>query len=596
MSHRQFSGILIVIDDQNEVIFRGGCFSSHFNLFFGYVAARHDHKFGLGEITEVYEIEVRADNLRFTVRTDRFGKQNGIKTITGGVQVAAHLLGIDVGTSGTKTILVDLKGKVIASAAESYPLLTPKPGWTEQDPEDWWRATKKTIRKVLKVSGVNAKSIKGIGFSGQMHGSVFLNRDHEVVRPCLLWNDNRTAEVCEEVTRHIGQKALHKAVSNPCLTGFTLPKVVWLKKHEPRSFEKVRHVILPKDYVRFRLTGEILTEVSDAAGTLMFDVRNNNWSGTILDGLGIPREFLPEVRGSQEVCGTITRMVAKETGLAEGTPCVGGAADQPAGAVGTGVVNHGQVMCSLGTSGVVFAATGAPQVDPKERLHTFNHAVPDTWYLMGCMLSAGGSLAWYRDHFADSERREARKRKIDVYEILMEKAARAPIGSEGLFFLPYLTGERSPHKDPYARGAFVGLSVRSTPDHLIRSIVEGVTFGLRDCLEVVRQQKVNVSEVRATGGGARSPFWRQVLADVLQAPIAILESEEGGAMGGAILASVGSGEYKDVQQACSKMLKVKSRVKPRKKNVAAYEPYYEAFTTLYPTLKRSFRMCVDLGA
>jgi xylulokinase len=380
------------------------------------------------------------------------------------------------------------------------------------------------------------------------------------------------------------------------LTGFTLPKVVWLQKHEPQNFSRVRHVILPKDYVRYRLTGEILTEVSDAAGTLMYDVQNNCWSKTILNALGIPEEWLPEVRGSHEVCGRITQAVARETGLVAGTPVVGGAADQPAGAVGTGVVNHGQVMCSLGTSGVIFAATGRPQVDPKERLHTFNHAVPDTWYLMGCMLSAGGSLAWYRDHFAGAERAEAKRRKLDVYEVLMERAARVPVGSEGLYFLPYLTGERSPHKDPYARGAFVGLSVRSTPDHLIRSIVEGVTFGLRDCLEVVRQQKVNISEIRATGGGARSSFWRQMLADVFQAPIAILDSEEGGAMGAAILAAVGAGEYKDVQQACSKMLRVKTRVKPNKKNVSAYEPYYEHFTTLYPTLKRSFRGCVDLGA
>ncbi|MCA9450736.1 MAG: xylulokinase, partial [Candidatus Omnitrophica bacterium] len=306
--------------------------------------------------------------------------------------MAAYFLGIDVGTSGTKTILVDLKGKVVASATGSYPLLTPKPGWTEQDPEEWWRATKKAIRQVLKTSKIKPNAIKGIGFSGQMHGSVFLDKDHEVVRPCLLWNDSRTAEVCEEITRRIGQKALHKSVSNPCLTGFTLPKVVWLQKHEPRNFAKVRNILLPKDYVRFRLTGEILTEVSDAAGSLMYDVRQNVWSKTILDGLDIPEDWLPEVRGSESVCGAITQSVAKETGLLEGTPVVGGAADQPAGAVGTGVVNHGQVMCSLGTSGVIFAATGTPQVDPKERLHTFNHAVPETWYLMGCMLSAGGSL------------------------------------------------------------------------------------------------------------------------------------------------------------------------------------------------------------
>jgi xylulokinase len=507
-----------------------------------------------------------------------------------------YFLGIDVGTSGTKTILVDPKGKVHASATAEYPLLTPKPGWTEQHPEDWWVGAKKTIRSILKSPKVNAKEIAGIGFSGQMHGSVFLDKKGAVVRPCLLWNDNRTAAVCEEITRKIGQRALHKMVSNPALTGFTLPKVLWLQKHEPANFKKVHHVILPKDYVRYRLTGEILTEVSDAAGSLMYDVRKNCWSEPLLAALEIPKEWLPEVRGSHEVCGTLSQEAAKETGLAPGTPVLGGAADQPAGAIGTGVVREGQAMCSLGTSGVIFAPTKTPQVDPKERLHTFNHAVPDTWYLMGCMLSAGGSLAWYRDRFADAEKKEAKRRKVDVYEILMEQAAEVPVGSEGLFFLPYLTGERSPHKDPYARGAFVGLSVRSTRAHTIRAIIEGVTFGLRDCLEVVRQQGIRLAEIRATGGGARSPFWRQMLADVFGTEIAILASEEGPAMGAAILAAVGAGEYASVSEACDTMLKIQSRVRPKKRNAAAYDEAYEHFRTLYPRLKESFRGCVDLGA
>jgi xylulokinase len=507
-----------------------------------------------------------------------------------------YLLGIDVGTSGTKTILVNLKGKVVARATAEYPLLTPKPGWTEQHPEDWWDAAKKTIVKILKVSKAKPADIQGIGFSGQMHGSVFLDKNRKVIRPCLLWNDSRTAEVCEEITRKIGQNTLHRSVANPVLTGFTLPKVVWLQQKEPENYKRVRHIILPKDYVRFRLTGEILTEVSDAAGSLMYDVRKNRWSKTVLDALEIPVEYLPEVRGSHEVCGRITEEVAKETGLAAGTLVVGGAADQPAGAVGTGVVREGQVMCSLGTSGVIFAATNTPQVDPKERLHTFNHAVPDTWYLMGCMLSAGGSLAWYRDRFADSEMREARKRKVDVYDVLMERAAVVPIGSDGLFFLPYLTGERSPHKNPYARGAFVGLSVRSTRNHFARAIVEGVTFGLRDCLEVVREQGVKLNQIRATGGGARSPFWRQILADVFQAEIAIPRSEEGPALGGAILAAVGAGEFSDIREACDRMIEIGSRVHPKKKNAHVYDEMYQHFRALYPALKSSFRGCVDLGA
>jgi len=507
-----------------------------------------------------------------------------------------YLLGIDVGTSGTKTILVDLRGKIHASATSEYPLLTPKPGWTEQHPEDWWQATKKTIGKVLKDSKVRADDVGGIGFSGQMHGSVFLDKNQKVIRPCLLWNDSRTAQVCEDITRQIGQKTLHRSVANPVLTGFTLPKVVWLQKQEPAHYQQVRHILLPKDYVRFRLTGEILTEVSDAAGSLMYDVRKRRWSKTILEALDIPVEWLPEVRESHEICGRITEEAARETGLAAGTPVMGGAADQPAGAVGTGVVREGQVMCSLGTSGVIFAVTKTPQVDPKERLHTFNHAVPDTWYLMGCMLSAGGSLAWYRDRFAEAERKQARKRKVDVYTLLMEQASEVPIGSEGLFFLPYLTGERSPHKDPYARGAFVGLSVRSSRNHLIRSIVEGVTFGLRDCLEVVREQGVRLKQIRATGGGARSPFWRQILADVFQAEIAILASEEGPALGGAILAAVGAGEFSDTKEACDNMIEIGLRVRPNRKNAQAYDEVYERFRALYPALKHSFRGCVELGA
>ncbi len=507
-----------------------------------------------------------------------------------------YTLGIDVGTSGTKTILVDLKGKVIASASQEYPLLTPKPGWTEQNPEDWWAAARETIAQVLKASRVKSSDIRGIGLSGQMHGSVFLDKKRNVVRPCLLWNDNRTAEVCESITRRIGEKVLHQSVANPVLTGFTLPKVVWLQEKEPARFKRVRHLMLPKDYVRMCLTGEIFTEVSDAAGSLMFDVRHRRWSKTILDALSIPMEWLPEVRESHEPCGCITGEVAALTGLCAGTPVVGGAADQPAGAVGTGVVREGQVMCSLGTSGVIFAATRKAEVDPKERLHTFSHAVPDCWYLMGCTLSAGGSLAWYRGQFAAAERAEAARRRIDVYGILMDQASKVSPGSEGLYFLPYLTGERSPHKDPYARGAFVGLSVRSTPAHFVRAIVEGVTYSLRDCLEVVREQGVKLTEIRATGGGARSPFWRQILADVFQADIAILASEEGPGMGAAILAAVGAGEYEDTRTACDRMLKVKARISPNKAASRRYEEYYQHFVTLYPALKRSFRGCVDLGA
>lgn len=508
----------------------------------------------------------------------------------------SYVMGIDLGTSGVKIILVDREGKTVASATESYPLLTPKPGWTEQNPEDWWEASCRAIAAVLKSSAINPSAIDGIGFSGQMHGSVFLDKQNKVVRPCLLWNDGRTAEVCQEITRLVGRKKIHRHVANPVLTGFTLPKVVWLMKHEPAKAKRVKQVLLPKDYLRYRLTGILATEVSDAAGTVMYDVRKNQWSLPILKALEIPAEWLPTVKQSSEVCGTITESAAEATGLAVGTPVVGGAADQPAGAIGTGVVQQGQVMCSIGTSGTVFAVTAQPEVDPDERLHTFNHAVQQTWYLMGCMLSAGGSLAWYRDHFASTQRQQASKAGVDVYEILMEQAAAIPIGSEGLFFQPYLTGERSPHKTPHARGSWIGLSLRTTPAHMIRSIIEGVTFGLRDSLEVVRHQGVKINQVRVTGGGARSPLWRQILADTFNTEIVTVSSQEGPALGAAILAAVGGGWHSSVPEACQAMIQPADKTRPVKKNVSRYEQYYQKYATLYPRLKDIYEECVQLGA
>ncbi|MGC9328081.1 MAG: xylulokinase, partial [Candidatus Hinthialibacter sp.] len=434
----------------------------------------------------------------------------------------AYLIGIDVGTSGTKTVLFDEEGKALASRTIEYPLHTPHPGWTEQDPEDWWKAAVGSIQAVLGESGVNASEIKGIGLSGQMHGSVFLDKNNQVIRPAILWNDSRTADECDEITRTIGAEKLIQLASNPALTGFTAPKAVWLKNHEPENFKRTQTLVLPKDYVRFRLTGEIAMETSDGAGTLLFNVKERNWCYEILDGLGIPREWMPKLFESTDVCGTITSEAAALTGLKEGTPVVGGGADNACGATGTGVVVEGQVLSSLGTSGVILAPSTQPDTDPQGRVHTFCHSAPNMWYLMGVILSAGMSLRWYRDVIADSERQEGLEEGRDPYDVLTALAEKAPVGSEGLIFLPYLTGERTPLKDPYARGGFIGLTIRHQRRHLIRAVLEGITFAMRDSLEIFRSLGVEIQEVRTTGGGAKSAFWKQLQADIYGCEIATI--------------------------------------------------------------------------
>jgi len=503
-----------------------------------------------------------------------------------------YLLGIDIGTSGTKTLLIDEKGKTKASKTIEYPLLTPHPGWAEQNPEDWWRATCESIRAVLAKSRVRPEEIKGVGLSGQMHGSVFLDNKGKVIRPCILWCDGRTAAECNEIMETVGPKRMHRLVSNPALAGFTAPKIVWLRNHEPKNFKRVRHVLLPKDYIRYRLTGEYASEVSDAAGTVLFDVKHRRWSDEVLEALKIPKEWMPPVYESYDVCGHVTPAAARATGLAKGTPCVGGGADNTCGAVGSGIVVEGRVMTSLGTSGVVFAPTERPRVDPKERLHTFCHSTRRQWYLMGCMLSAGMSLQWYRNQIADLERKEARKRKKDVYDILMNQAQKTPLGAEGLFFLPYLMGERSPHKDPFARGAFIGLSFRHTKGHLVRAIVEGVTFALRDSLEIMKSLGARMDEVRLIAGGAKSKFWRQVVADIFGLQIVIPKNTEGPAMGAAILAGVGTGVFGDFLETTERILPVASRVDPDPKRHERYNEIYARFVGLYPALKGHF---ADMG-
>ena len=369
-------------------------------------------------------------------------------------------LGIDIGTSGTKTLAIRENGRIVASATFEYPLSSPRPGWSEQDPEDWWRASARSVRKVLKDGKIKPASVAGIGLSGQMHGSVFLDKNHQVIRPALLWNDQRTAAECDEIERRAGgRRKLIQMVANPALTGFTAPKILWLRNNEPRRFDRTRQVLLPKDYVRFRLTGEFATEVSDASGTLLLDVKRRKWSRRLLEQLELDPALLPEVYESEDVSGTLSKSSAKKLGLPEGVPVVGGGGDQAAGAVGNGIVRRGVISATMGTSGVVFAHSEGIETDPLGRVHTFCHAVRGQWHVMGVVLSAGGSLQWYRNQLGEAAMTAARRKKVDPYELLTAEAARAPAGSEGLYSLPYLTGERTPPADPNARGAWIGLSL-----------------------------------------------------------------------------------------------------------------------------------------
>ena len=500
-----------------------------------------------------------------------------------------YLLGIDIGTSGTKTLICDEDGTVLATAMAEHPIFSPKPGWSEQNPGDWWLAVCRATRAVLKKAKVKAADVGAIGLSGQMHGSVFLGDTGKPLRPALLWNDQRTAEQCAQIESAAGGRAaLIDLVANPALTGFTAPKILWVRQHEPRVYEKTRQILLPKDYIRYRLTGEYATEVSDASGTLLLDVVHRAWSDRLLGLLQIDRALLPRLHESQEVTGTLTASAAEALGLRAGTPVVGGAGDQAAGAVGNGIVMPGIVSATLGTSGVVFAHSDHPTLDPKGRVHTMCHAIPDKWCVFGCMLSAGGSFQWLRNQLGATEVAAAGKRGVDPYELLIAEAAKAPPGSEGLFFLPYLTGERCPHPDPLARGGWIGLTARTTRGMLIRSLIEGVTFGMRDALEIMRQMQVPITQTRASGGGARSAFWRQLQADIYKCPIVLTNAAEGPAYGVALLAGVGTGVWSSVEQACKASIKQTAKILPSKKMSRLYDRQFVVYDKLYFDLKQRF--------
>ncbi len=508
----------------------------------------------------------------------------------------AVFLGIDVGTSGTKTLAMREDGAILAKTTVEYPLYTPKPGWSEQDPADWWQATIDSVRTVLKEGGIDPNDVKGIGLSGQMHGSVFLDAEQNVIRPALLWNDQRTQAECEEIeSKAGGRAALIEMVSNPALTGFTAPKILWLRNHEPHNYEKLKQVLLPKDYVRFRLTGEFATEVSDASGTLLLDVNNRCWSDALLDKLSIDKALLPEVFESEVVSGTLSPIAAEQLGLPAGVAVVGGGGDQAAGAVGNGIVRGGVISATMGTSGVVFAHSDEVQTDPEGRVHTFCHAVNGKWHVMGCVLSAGGSLQWYRNQFGEMESAIARGMDTEAYELMTASADKAPAGSEGLFFLPYLTGERTPHCDPYARGAFVGLSLRHGRPHMIRSVMEGATYAMRDCLEIIKGMNVPISQIRVSGGGARSDFWKQLQANIYGQDVCVTNSDEGPAYGVALLASVGAGSYSNIEEACDATIQVTNSTATCATAKAAYDRAYPMYGQLYRSLKGDFPGLCELA-
>lgn len=505
------------------------------------------------------------------------------------------LMGIDIGTSGTRTILIDERGRLLAAATAEYPVFSPAPLHSEQRPEDWWRAVVKTVRAALRQAQLPPTEVRGIGLSGQMHGLVCLDAAGRVLRPAILWNDGRTVAECVEITRRAGgMRKLIAMVQNPALTGFTAPKILWVRRHEPRIYDRAKQFLLPKDYIRFRLTGQYATEVSDASGTLLLDVARRQWSKPLLGKLQIDGACLPTVYESPEVSGAITAAAAKATGLTPGTPVVGGGGDQAAGAVGNGIVSRGVISVTMGTSGVAFAHSDRVQVDPGGRIHTFCHAVPGKWHVMGVVLSAGGALQWMRNQLCGAEQAQAVRRGQDVYAALDAAAGRIPVGSEGLYLLPYFTGERTPHADPYARACFIGLTARHSKAHMLRATMEGAAYALRDSIRIFREMRVPLSQVRLSGGGAKGRTFRSIQADIYageigrQARIVRTNAAEGPAYGVALLAGVGTGVWRTVPEATSATIRVTESTSVHWDRAAGYSRRYAVYGRLYNELREEF--------
>jgi xylulokinase len=494
----------------------------------------------------------------------------------------SYVMGIDVGTGGTRVLVVDARGKIVASATGAHePFASIEAGWAEQRPEDWWRAAQTAIRKALNESGVRADQISCVGFSGQMHGAVMLDSAGDVIRPALIWCDVRTQKQCDDLTALLGAKRLIELTSNPALTNFTLTKLLWTREHEPENWQRVRSVMLPKDYVRFKLTGLVATDVADASGTLMLDVKHRKWSSEMMKAVRIDESVLPALYESPEVCGKICAQGAQASGLAVGTSVVAGAGDQAAGAVGLGIVTPGTVSATIGTSGVVFAATDQPVTDAGGRLHTFCHAIPNRWHVMGVTQAAGLSLQWLRDTFF----KECANPSNNGYEEMAHEAEAVPPGADGLLWAPYLMGERTPHLDPSVRGALVGLTASHSRGHLTRAVLEGVAFSLKDAFTIFEEMRVPVTRVRLGGGGARSALWRRVQAEVYGREVEIAEAEEGAAYGAAILAGVGAGFWPSVEAACDSVVRIACRVQPDADSAALLNAQYLKYRRIYPAMK-----------
>ncbi|HEX5158622.1 MAG TPA: xylulokinase [Ktedonobacterales bacterium] len=495
------------------------------------------------------------------------------------------LLGIDLSTTGAKALLIDEQGRTVASASTPLMLSTPRPLWAEQHPHDWWDATAASIRTALATAEATGDEVRAIGLTGQMHGLALLDGQGEPLRPAILWNDQRTAVECDEIRARMGKSRLIAVTGNDALPGFTAPKVLWVRRHEPEIYARAAHILLPKDYIRYRLTGDFAMDKADGSGTLLFDLAARGWSSEVTASLDIPSSWLPPTHEGPSATGVVSAEAAALTGLAVGTPVMAGGGDQSAQAVGVGAIDPGMAAVTLGTSGVVFAATSTPLFEPEGRLHAFCHAVPGRWHLMGVMLAAAGSLQWLRDTLAPDV----------TFDALMDEAAQAPAGSEGLLFLPYLSGERTPHPDPLARGAWVGLTLRHTRAHMIRAVLEGVSFGLRDGFILL--SRVGLREtpnVRISGGGARSPLWRAILASVLATPLESVAASEGAAYGAALLAGVGVGIWPDVTSACAATITPGEITAPNAEWQAEYERLYPVYQSLYPALKPTFAALADV--
>ena len=505
-----------------------------------------------------------------------------------------YILGVDLGTSGTKTVLFDQNGCVIASETKEYPLYQPQNGWAEQRADDWWEAAQSTIRAVLAQSGVPAARIKGLGISGQMHGLVVVDAEGNSLCPSLIWCDGRTQKECDEITEKVGAERLIQIAANPALTGFTAGKVLWVRKHWPEAWAKAKYILLPKDYVRYKLTGIFAQEISDASGTNLLDVGKRCWSEEICHAIDLPMEMLPPLVESCEAAGYITKEAALLTGLQEGMIVAGGGGDNMCGAVGTGVVSPGKAFTTIGTSGVVYAHSPVLQIEPKGRVHAFCSCIPGEYVNFACTLSSGLGLKWFRDQFCQAEIQAAKEMGEDPYTLMNQEAARSPIGANRLFFLPYLMGERSPLMDNDARGVFFGLNAMHTRRDMLRALMEGVIYALCQNLETMREMGVQPDAMLACGGGARSPFWRQMMADVFGLPVKTLQSSEGPALGAAILAGVAAGLYKDVPSACRELVRENGAILPDPENRKKYAPCYEFFLSLYPALKDRFAALAKL--